>query len=674
MSDTRLRRGLRLLAILLICLLASGARADDVDLAMLSLEELMEIEVALVSRQPERVLDVPAAIHVITAADLRRTGVRSLPEALRLVPGMQVARVDGNKWAVSVRGFNSLFANKLLVLVDGRSVYTPVFSGVFWDAPDVIFDDVERIEVIRGPGGTLWGANAVNGIINIVTREASAAPGTHVRVDAGLHETGGLAVSHGGALSEKTSLRLHTKVFSRRAGDDSTGANLQDDWSALRAGARLESRRGEADRFLVDAGIYRADIGQTLRVVQSLTPPYLFTDPVTSHTEGAHVMGRWDRHLDRDELSLQAYFDYWARNDLPALKGHLYTLDVDLQHRRALGAHHLSWGLGLRRTRDHATKTFTVTFRPKALTQYLISGFAHMDIALGEDVGLAVGSKVEHNGHTGIELQPSTRLWWRPGQDHLLWGSVSRAVRTPARADDDLEAAAQVTLTQISADSSLPTLITQLGDRRLRAENLLAFEAGYRATVRHDLLADIAVFYNRYNDLRTSEPEFPILRTLASMPTHLYLPLRAASRGGGTTAGVEISSRWQLSSALRLSSGYAFLHMDLNIDADSADELFLTQEEESPNHTAHLRLQADLTPGTELDIVTRYVGGLPAQGIGSYLTADARWGWHPSEDVEIALGGRHLLDAPHREFSPQVAANLPGRVAADLYTTLTWRF
>ncbi|MDA0337126.1 MAG: TonB-dependent receptor, partial [bacterium] len=524
------------LTIVLSLMRSAPISADGLDLGSLSLEDLMEIEVDLVSRQPERVSDVPAAIAVLTNDDLRRAGVRELPEALRLVPGIHVGRVDANKWAVTTRGFNSLFANKLLVLIDGRSVYTPAFSGVFWDAQDVVMADVERIEVIRGPGGTLWGANAVNGIINIVTQPAARTQGTYVQLGSGLHERVGVTVRHGARLSDQVALRLYGRYFDRDASIDTSGSHLSDDWSVARVGARLDWTPSAFDRVSLHSTLYAGDLGGGLQLVSQLTPPYVADIKERASTRGGFLMGVWEHdNAGGDSMALQVYYDHSRRADPPILEGIIDIVDVDFHHRRPVGAGAFSWGLGYRGVTDDVDGSFAVRATPAQRTTHLFSGFAQADGTLGprRHVGWSFGSKVEHNGHTGFEAQPGMRLWWAPAPRHMLWSSVSRAVRTPSRSDNDMEFAAQVVLTQVAADSALPTLITLIGDPALQAENLVALELGYRARVRSNLSVDIALFRNRYEDLRTSDAIFPVLRN-TPVP-HFYLPLRAANNGRGTT-------------------------------------------------------------------------------------------------------------------------------------------
>ena len=663
-----------LVIVLAVVQLGLPASATSSDLASLSLEDLMEIEVDLVSRQPERVLDVPAAIAVLTTDDLRRAGVRELPEALRLVPGMHVGRVDANKWAVTTRGFNSLFANKLLVLIDGRSVYTPAFSGVFWEAQDVVMADVERIEVIRGPGGTLWGANAVNGIINIVTQPAAKTRGTYVQLGSGLQERVGVTVRHGARLSDQVALRLYGRYFDRDASIDTSGSQLSDDWSVARVGARLDWTLSAFDRVSLHSTLYAGDLGGGLQLVSQLTPPYVSDLHERASTRGGFLMGVWEHdRAGGDNMALQVYYDHSRRADPPILEGVIDIVDLDFHHRRPVGAGAFSWGLGYRGVTDDVDGSFAVRATPAQRTTNLFSGFAQADGSLGQQrVGWSLGSKVEHNGHSGFEAQPGVRLWWAPAPRHMLWGAVSRAVRTPSRSDNDMEFAAQVVLTQVAADSTLPTLITLIGDPHLQAENLVALELGYRARVRSNLSVDLALFRNRYDDLRTSEAAFPVLRE-TPVP-HFYLPLRAANNGRGTTYGGDGTITWQITESWRLYGSYNFLKMDLDLVGGSRDGLFLSQEGELPRHQFSLRSMVNPSRDIELDVIARFVDELPVQDIPRYVTLDARLGWRLAPEIQLALAGRHLLKSPHLEYAPQVSITPLSQVEADLHTSLSWSF
>lgn len=660
-------------ALCLLLLSLTVARAADFDLAVLSLEELMEIEVELVSRRPAQVSDVPAAITVLTADDLRRTGARQLPDALRLIPGMNVARVDANKWAVTSRGFNGPFANKLLVLIDGRSVYTPAFSGVFWEAQDVVMADVERIEMIRGPGGSLWGANAVNGIINVVTKSAADTETTYIELGTGTSERLGLTAHHGLRVTDNLSLRVFGRHFDRRASIDAQDRRLDDDWSVSRLGARADWAASPSNRFSLHVSGYDGEVGAGLQLISQLEPPYVAPVQVRSTISGNSVLGIWKHDTrDGDNLTLQVYYDHTERSDPGALTGVIDVVDLDVQHRRSLGGPMLTWGLGYRGVRDDVDDSFSIRVTPDQRTTHLSSGFVQLGGTLGLATGWSVGSKIEHNSYTGFEAQPGARVWWTPQNEHMLWAAVSRAIRTPSRSDNDMEFAAEVLQTSVADDSTRPTLVTLKGSTALQSENLLALELGYRARLQPDVSVDVAMFINRYGDLRTSDAVFPQLRT-EPLP-HFYLPLQADNNGRATTWGVESSLTWQVVDAWRLVSSYSLLHMDLELVGGSSDPLFLSQQDEAPRHTASLRSMLELGPSAQLDLVARFIDDLPAQDIDSYVSLDAIAGWQLSPELRLTVAARHLLDNPHAEYAPQVSISPVSQVEPDLHITVSWSF
>ena len=379
-------------------------------------------------------------------------------------------------------------------------------------------------------------------------------------------------------MGEAPTLRLWARYFDRSASPDTKSANPSDDWSVTRAGARLDWAPGKSDRFALHAGLYDGEIGQTLQLTTQLTPPYTSTFATRSKIAGGHLMGRWQRQQDSGaDLALQIYYDHSHRSDELALTGTIDIVDVDFQQRRQANGHGLTWGLGYRLVRDQTDDSFAISVTPANRTTHLWSGFVQTDISLQpERLGLALGSKAEHNSYTGFEAQPSARLWWKPAPRHLIWGAVSRAVRTPARSDDDMEYAIQI-LPSTDPNSAVPTLLTLAGNRQFDSENLLAFEAGYRAQAHAALILDATLFYNRYDDLRASEPGAPRRRDTPA-PTHDYLPFSIDNKGRGKTFGVETAATWQIDHNLRLTATYAYLQMDLTVDDSSRDLLFSTQE------------------------------------------------------------------------------------------------
>ncbi len=656
------------LALQLLSLLPCLA-APSFDLVDLSLEELMDIKVELVARRPQRLADVPAAISVLTADDIRRSGARSIPDALRLVPGVQVARVDANKWAISARGFNGLFANKLLVLIDGRTVYSPLFSGVFWEAQDVVLEDVERIEVIRGPGGTLWGANAVNGIINIVTRPAADTRGALAEVFASGRGSEQITARYGGSLSPHADYRIYARYSAWAASIDGS-----DSWRVARGGTRIDWRLSARDDLVLQGDLYDGRARQVFQLPVSLQPPYVETRATSSPIQGANILARWKRHGDNSDLSLQTYYDRSERRDWP-LKGSVDIFDVDFQQHLQAARHHFVWGWGYRRNSDSIDGSFTLSFAPPQRTTHLFSVFAQEQFALNpKRLQLTVGGKLERNTYTGWEWQPGARLLWRPraASDQLLWLALTRAVRIPSRYD----AAARVTAQILPPNALFPDAptarITLVGDSAVQSENLLAFEAGYRAQPNDLLHIDLATFYNRYSDLRSNDPGLP--EFIAAPTPYLNVPLLAANRIEGHTYGAEISADWQALDTWLLRANYSLLYIDLQLETSSQDQLALSQERESPRSQFTLRSQVELRRDTQFDITWRYVGALPPQSIDAYSTFDLSLTSTLHSNLQLQLGGRDLLSSPRREFAPLVMATQPTRIKTEAWTALSWRF
>lgn len=632
-----------------LCLLLAAAPSIAVqeepgppasDLKRLSLEQLMEIDVTSVSRRSEPVSGAAAAITVITGDDLRRSGATSLPEALRIFASMQVAQSNGNTWAISSRGFNTTTSNKLLVLIDGRSVYTPLFSGVFWDVQDVPFEDIERIEIIRGPGATLWGANAVNGVINILTRSSRDTQGTLVSLGAGVEQKALVTARQGGKLGEGASYRAYGSYSYADSLALANGDSARDPLRRGQAGFRLDREDRGAGSLSLQGDAYHGLAGQSV-VVR--------TDTVL---DGANLLGRWTHNYSEDSGSdLQVYYDYTHREIPRWFEEHRHTLDVDYQHRLPFGKRHeVVWGAGYRVTRDQVGNSPGVAFLPDSVTESLFSAFAQDEIALAPRLRLTLGTKLEHNHWTGFELQPSARLAWTPNERRTLWGAVSRAVRTPTRYDEDIV---------FFSPTGSPTLG---GSSAFQAEELLAWELGYRVQPRTGLLVDVAAFYNVYDNLRSYEPAAPP----AVFPYHFGNELNA------DTWGIEARTSWQATSWWRLHAAYAYLGKDLSLDPGSYDPTDGKLEGNDPRSRFTLRSQMDLARGFELDGTLRYVGRLPSPVVPAYTELDLRLGWQATDRLEISVVGRNLLHSRHPEFGPPTP--LREEVQRGAYGKVTWRF
>jgi iron complex outermembrane receptor protein len=611
------------------------------DLKRLSLEQLMEIDVTSVSKRNEPVSGAAAAITVITGDDIRRSGANNLPDALRLAVSMEVAQSNGNTWAISSRGFNTTTANKLLVLIDGRSIYTPLFSGVFWDVQDVMLEDVDRIEIIRGPGATLWGANAVNGVINILTRSSHETQGRLVTLGGGKQEDGFASFRQGGRIGDGTTYRAYGKYSYRDALAYANGGSARDPLRRGQAGFRLDRAATDpaAGDFTLQGDAYRGLAGQTV-VIRADTD-----------LDGANLLGRWTHNYSADSGSaLQVYYDYTHRRIPEWFEEHRHTLDVDYQHRIRVGSRQqVVLGSGYRTTHDRVGNSPGVAFLPDHVTENLFSAFAQDEIALEPHVRLTLGTKLEHNRWTGFEVQPSVRLAWVPNESHTLWGAISRAVRTPTRYDEDIV---------FYTAAGTPLLE---GSNRFVSEEMLAYEVGYRAQIRTGLLLDAAAFYNAYDHLRSYE--------LA--PTTLS-PYRFANQLDANAWGFELRLSAQAASWWRLHAGYAYLNKVLRLDPRSLDPTGGKSEGDDPRSRFNLRSQMDLPRGLELDGALRYVARLPSPVVPAYTELDLRLGWHATDALELSLVGQNLLHARHPEFG--APSPLREEVQRSLYGKATWRF
>src|SRR5882672_11508804 len=459
------------------------------DVTAITLEDLMDLQVTSVSKRAQKLADAAAAIFVITQDDIRRSGASSIPEALRMVPGLEVARIDENKWAIGSRGFNGRFDNKLLVLIDGRSVYTPLFSGVYWNVQDVLLEDVDRIEVIRGPGATLWGANAVNGVINVITKKAKATQGGLVSAGAGSQERAAGGVRYGGKLGNNTYYRAYTKYFDWGPSAYPSGMTAHDGWDALRGGFRADWTPAGANSLTLQGDIYRSRFDETLTVA-SLSAPYSNTFPNDGKYSGGNILGRWNHTSERSSMSLQMYYDNTTITDHSLFGDHQNILDLDFQHGFHVGdSQQFVWGLGYRSIRDKNDPSFTVSLQPNQVTLNQFSTFVQDEISLVDNrLQITLGSKFERNEFTGFEVEPNARLLWNLTPNQSIWTAVSRAVRTPALTEEGLRLnSAVIPPGTPSNPAPLPAVVAVFGSHQFKSEDLLAYELGYRVQAAKNL-------------------------------------------------------------------------------------------------------------------------------------------------------------------------------------------
>lgn len=644
----------------LIC--AVPAAASD-DLTRLSLEELMDIKITSVAKKPQRVSQSAAAVHVITSDDIRRSGANSIPELLRNVPGLNVGKIDANKWAISARGFNGLFSNKLLVLIDGRSVYTPMFSGVFWDVQDTFLDDIERIEVVRGPGGSLWGANAVNGVINIITKDTKDTNGTLVRAIHGTEEQFNIAGRYGQALDGQSHLRVFAKNFRRDGGVLANGTDAPDDWAMQRGGFRYDRKTKAGGSFMLQSEIYFGQNGQLLSL-PTLSAP--FADVVSDDTkvEGQFLLGRWQNASD---LTVQAYFDRAIRDDVHVGSG-TRTFDIDLQKRYSPSqSHDIIFGGGYRFTTDFTIATSQVSFDPKDDDYHLLSAFVNDEITVSDTVKLILGTKLEYNSFTGLEVQPSARTLWNVTPANTLWAAVSRAVRTPSRAAD------AATINNSVTAGAPPIQARILGNDDVKSEELTAYELGFKSRPLPSLTVDIAAFYNVYDRLVTTEAGTAFLETNPA-PNHIVLPLLFANNMSGEAHGLELSTDWRARDWLRLRGSYTLFELELHRKPGTGRASNEAAENRDPRHQFSLITSMELGSDVELDTTIRVVDRLSERNIRGYVTADLRLGWKPMKGVELSLVGRNLLQSQHAEARPEFLSTQITEVERSFFGSLKIQF
>ncbi|MEO6080012.1 MAG: TonB-dependent receptor [Steroidobacteraceae bacterium] len=608
--------GKLLLAAAALSTAANGGESDD--LSSLSLEELGSLQVTSVSKSPELLREAAAAIFVITQEDIRRSGATSLAEALRLAPNLRITQQGSSDYVASARGFggvpdNQNFSNKLLLLIDGRSVYSPLFSGIFLDSQDVMLSDVSRIEVISGPGATLWGANAMNGVINVITRPAWLTTGASVAATAGNQELG-LQGRYGGKLGEDGAYRVYAKAFERDALSLDDGSSAGDSWYRGQAGFRVDLTRPGGTATL-QGDVYD---GANERA-----------GPGSQAISGANLLGRWQTQTERSDFHVQGYFDHVQRGmEVNGVRLQINTLDLEAQQSVLLGSNHrVVWGAGSRFSRYHIVNTASLQFQPPRRGLELWNVFAQDTLSLGPQMKLTMGLKLEHNSYSGWEPQPDARLAWQASSSLLLWAAASRAIRAPTPFDTDV----------VEIFGGVRFLE---GDPEFRAENVMAYETGFRASVSPTFSLSGSVFYNRYDDLRSIE--------LSDTPT--FLPLRWGNLMEGHTYGMTAWASWQVTERWRLSPGVSVLQKRLQFKPGSSGIVGTRQAGNDPQAHALLTSSLNLGRNQSLDFSARYVSQMPDPSLPAYTELSARYAWRLSDSWELSVRGLNLLHHHHREY------------------------
>jgi iron complex outermembrane recepter protein len=657
-AHTGLALALALVAFGASSALPARANEDYTDLDLFELSAL-SAEVTSVSGRPQRLIEAPAAIAVIDAEDIRRSGHTSVPELLRMVPGIHVARVNTNVWAISARGFTNEFANKLLVMIDGRVIYTPAFSGVYWNMHDVAPEDIERIEVIRGPGATIWGTNAVNGVINIITKSANDTRGDFVRVLAGSEDRGLASFRFGREVSPTFRYRVSGRAFARDPSVNADGHKMPDEWTAQRTAFRADWQSGRHG-FTFDTSGFSSHAGRT---VTNFPPDVFvlgndFSSEETDLARGGHGLFRWrEDQSDGGVRQFQAYYD------LQHMRGKQFD---EIRHSvhgnyqqelAAQGAHSLIWGAGYRFTTNRISRSLVVEPSNDDRADAFWSAFLQDEIELAERVHLALGSKVEWNDLAGWEFQPSARLLFTPRDNHQLWLSLSRATRSPSNVERDV--ALRISVVGPNAlTGPTPVTVGTLQDEHFRSEVLLATEAGYRFQPRPNMALDFAVFFNDYENLRrVTERPFPFL----------LVPID--NRANGRTFGGELALDWRATGWLSLTASYAQLRADFTNG--------LLDEENAPEDRWQVRSSFDLPGNVELDAGVEYTSALisfPGTPVDHYFRVDSRIAWKPSKRLELSLVGQNLLDRQHREWTAFLGGNRNIEIQRNVYAQVVWSY
>jgi iron complex outermembrane receptor protein len=674
---SELARAVRRLAsptalVVLLTLLAPTAwpRQKPNDLTSRSIEDLMNIQVTSVSKTEQKLSQAASAVFVITPDDIRRSDATNIPDLLRMVPGLDVARINANTWAVSARGLNARFSNELLVLMDGRTVYSPTTGGVFWDVLDLPLGNVERIEVIRGPGASVWGANAVNGVINIITRKASETQGGLLVAGDGNVEQGFGTIQYGGRAGKGTDYRVYAKYLNHDEFPSLTGGDGGDGWRMLRGGFRSDSVLSSKDTLMFQGDLYSAREGTP-------TSEFVLTPiPTTQNVEllvnlsGGFLEGVWNHTSSpHSNTSLQLSYDAYKRND--QLRESRRTFNLDFQHNFCgWTRQNIVWGLTYRYSASQSDGILGISLVPPDLNTQLFSSFVQDEIVVVPDhLFLTIGAKLEHNYYTGFGTMPGARVAWTPTKRHTLWAAISRTERTPAETDAALRAPAG----QFPGPGGIPVLLTLFGNPRIDNEESVDYEMGYRTMVSQQLSIDFTAYYNDYSHQETSEPSTPFLVNTPS--PHLVLPLVSENLMHGETHGMEIAVNWKATNRWTLSPGYAFEQIHMHLAPTSQDTTSVSGAQgSSPVNAAQLRSHVSLARGLAWDTSGYFVGRLTDPREPSYTRLDTGLSWKLGERIALSLAGQNLLRGRHEEFFDTTGSSQSTLIKRSAYAKVEWRF
>jgi iron complex outermembrane receptor protein len=658
--------------VLALCLSAipTGAAQEPapIDLSKLDVEDLMNVKVTSVSKREQSLARAAAAVFVINQEDIRRSGATNIPDLLRMAPGVDVEQIDANAWAISVRGFNSRYSNKVLVLIDGRTVYTPTFSGVFWEHLDMPLEDIERIEVIRGPGATVWGANAVNGVISIFTKSSKDTKGGLITAGAGSQVHGLGLVQYGGAAGKDGAYRAFGKAFDVGNSAMPDGSPAADHWFRVHGGFRADWDLSSRDALMVQGDLFANEASQTRRpgFIPTAPGPY-FTQ--SSDATGGDLLARWDHTFAGGaQTSFETDYDTYRRTDM-GVPEVLRSFNLDFQnHVAASDRHDIVWGLGYRVTDSAISPGYALAFSPPSKTDSLYSGFLQDEIRVSNSLWFTAGGKLEHNAYTGLQTEPSVRLAWSPpGARHTLWASAAKALRQPARYDTALNVAAQTVLIA----PNLEEVFRLIGNPRTKNEELRDYELGYRTEFTRILSLDVATFFSFYRHLQTLE--FQPTVVVPGVPVQIEVPVLFDNKSHAITYGGELSLRWNVTSRWRISPGYSYLHATLRRDPTSSGTTPFFVSTDFPQNMVQIRSSLNLSRGVEFDQSLYYTARLPGGSIPGHARLDLRLGRRFGERAEISLVGQNLLRPRSMEYGDAFSI-IGAQSVRSIYGQVTWRF
>jgi iron complex outermembrane receptor protein len=659
-------------SVLAVVLFASalGWAQDPVppDLSKMDVEDLMNVKVTSVSKREQKLSRTAAAVFVIKQEDIRRSGATSIPDLLRMVPGVDVEQIDANAWAISIRGFNSRYSNKVLVLIDGRTVYTPSFSGVFWEQIEMPLENIDRIEVIRGPGATVWGANAVNGVISIFTKSSKDTKGGLVSAAAGsqMHALG--TVQHGGAIGNEGAYRAFGNYFDVGNSRMGNGSPADDHWMRSHGGFRSDWDISDRDSLMVQGDLFANQASQTRRSGFIATPyDRIFNQSLDA--AGGDLLARWNHTLaGGSQTSFQAYYDTYRRTDMGVPEA-LRLFDLDFQHHVTIGDRQdIVWGLGYRVSNSGLSPGYAIAFSPPSRTDNLFSAFLQNEIHVSNSLSFTIGGKLEHNAYTGLQTEPSVRLAWNaPGSRHTVWAAASKAIRQPARSDT-----AVVTDVQAVPMGPDSVQVSRLfGDPHIKNEELRDYELGYRSEFTNKLSLDVATFLSFYHHLQTLEPQPLVI--IPGTPMQFLVPLIYDNKAHAVDYGGEVSLSWNASSRWRVSPGYSYLHATLRQDASSQGLMEFSIANGFPQNMFQIRSQVNLSQRTEFDQSLYYTARLPGGTVPGHTRLDLRLARRLGESTEISVVGQNLLRPRSAEYGDSYGT-VGTQSVRSVYGKITWRF